>query len=104
MSMARMCSRASSPAALCLEPGDPASLGEIAHAKNMALPLSDRDNPARIKEVENMRRLDALIVGRQHHHMACAIVSAGEECAARGFGILEMPEQGLDIRRFEIIA
>src|SRR5580704_14292411 len=72
----------SSPAALCLQPGDAASLGEIAHAKNIALPLGHRDNPARVKEVENMRRLDALIVGWKRHHMARALVSAGEERAA----------------------
>ena len=77
---------------------------QIAHAENIALPLGNRDDPARVKKVENMRRLDALIIGWQHHHMARAIVSAGEECAARGFGILEMLEQGLDIRGFEIIA
>ena len=80
------------------------TLGFASLAKNIALPLGHRDNSARVKEVENMRRLDALIVGRQRHHMARAIVSAHEERAARGFGVPEMPEQGLDIGRLEIIA
>ena len=35
------------------------TLGFASLAKNIALPLGDRDNPARVKEVEYMRRLDA---------------------------------------------
>src|ERR1700730_1220455 len=92
------------PAALCLEPSDAACLGEIAHAKNSALPLGHRNHPARVEQIENMRRLDALIVGWQRQQMAIALVSAGEERAARGFRILEMLEQNGGIRGFEIIA
>jgi hypothetical protein len=80
------------------------TLGFASLGKNIALPLGDRDNPARVKEVEYMRRLDALVICWQHHHVARAIVSAGEERVARGFRILEMPEQDTGIRGFEIIA
>ncbi len=45
----------------------PPSLGEVAHAQDVALPLGHRDDAARVEQVEDVAGLDRLVVGRQHH-------------------------------------
>src|SRR5690606_37585421 len=47
------------------EPGLAAGLGEFADAQDVALPLGDRDDAARIEQIEDMAGLDALVIGRQ---------------------------------------
>ena len=50
---------------LCLKPGAAAGLGQIAYAQDVGLPFRHGDDAARIEKIENVRRLDALVVGRQ---------------------------------------
>src|SRR5262249_19083140 len=42
-----------------------AALGERAHAADEALPLGDADRAARVEEVEGVRALHAVVVGRK---------------------------------------
>src|SRR5215475_2085547 len=57
--------RAASRATPCRhQPSSAAGLRQLAHAQNVALPLGDGDDAARIQKVEDMARLDALVVGR----------------------------------------
>src|SRR3990170_4175138 len=91
-------------ARLGLEPRRAAGLGEVAHAQDIGLPLRHRDHAARIEQIENMRGLDRLVVGRQHHHMALAVVALGEQRAAFGFGVAKMIEQEVGVGVLEIEA
>src|SRR3954451_2337078 len=52
------------------EPGGSTGLGQFTHTQNVALPLRDGNHTARIEQVENVARLDALVVSRQRHQMA----------------------------------
>src|SRR5258706_8791466 len=76
------CSRA---AAGGLEPGFAARPREIAHPKDVALPLGHRDDAAGIEQVEHVARLDALVIGRQRHQVtgALAVPTGVEIFAAR---------------------
>src|SRR5262245_37003436 len=46
------------------QPSSAAGFRQLAHPQNVTLPLGDGDDAARIQKVENMARLDALVVGR----------------------------------------
>src|SRR3990170_522972 len=91
-------------ARLGLEPRRATGLGEVAHAQNIGLALRHRDHAAGIEQIENMRGLDRLVVGRQHHHMALAVLAPGEQRPAFGFGVAEMVEQEVGVGVLEIEA
>src|SRR5262245_55737201 len=59
------------------QPSLAAGLGELAHAQNVALPFRDRDHATRIKQIEDVARLDALVVGRQRHQVPPPVANAG---------------------------
>src|SRR3569832_674716 len=54
-------------ARLRMQPGLAAGLGELADAQDVALALSDGDDAAGVEQIEDVARLDALVVGRQRH-------------------------------------
>ena len=83
----------SGSASLGLEPGGAAGLGELAHPENVALPLGHRDHTARVEKVEDVARLDALVVGGQGHQVATVRGAPLEQRPAFGFRVLEMLEQ-----------
>src|SRR5690606_41148308 len=83
-------------AGLRLEEGLAAGLGEVAHAQDVALPLGDGDDAARVEQVEGVGGLDALIVGRQHHAVRLALrpLRPGfEQGTALLLRVLEMAKQ-----------
>jgi hypothetical protein len=51
--------------ALRQQPRGATRLCQFAHAQNIALPLGDRNHAAGVKQVEDVARLDALVVGGQ---------------------------------------
>src|SRR5262245_23804230 len=70
----------SRPAPFGLQPGRAAGLGEVAHAQDVALALGHRDDAAGVEQVEDMARLDALVVGRERQLVAL-VVGAGRRPA-----------------------
>src|SRR5215472_9762470 len=88
-----------------LEPGFAAGAGQIAHPQDVALPLGHRYDAARIEQVEQVARLDALVIGRQRHQVARALaVPAGIEVfAACGLRHAELLEQYVGVGKFEIV-
>src|SRR6185369_13059509 len=82
---------------LALEPGFAAGFGERADAQNVRLPLGDADDTARIEQVEEMRGLDALIIGRQRQERVAA-----QERLAFGFGIGEVAQQRIGAGALEV--
>ena len=95
--------RSSRAAALGPEPGRAAGLGELAHAQDVALALGHRDHAAGVEQVEDVARLDALVVGRQRHEVALAGVAGLEILAAGGFRVAEVAEQHLGVGVLEIV-
>src|SRR5450631_1780597 len=87
-----------------LEPRRATGLGEIANFQNVTLPLGHRDNPARVEKVEDVRGLDALVVGGQHHPFPIAVSAGLQQGPAFCFRVLEMLDQDASIRAFEIVA
>src|SRR5680860_551940 len=81
------------PARFGLEPRGAARFGEITNAQDISLALGHGDNAAGIEQIEDVRGLDRLIVGGQHHEMALAPISFGEQRFALGFGIAKILEQ-----------
>ena len=75
-----------------MHPGFAAGFRQFAHAHDVALPLGHRDHAARVEQVEDVARLDALVVGRQRHQMrlALAVLPAGIEIFLAG--LLRHPE------------
>src|SRR5271167_1362897 len=80
---------------LTRQPGFAASLGERAHAADIGGALGDRDHAARIEQIEQMARLDALVVGRQRQR-------SGEQKLALGLGVAEVAQQHLGVGMLEI--
>src|SRR5207247_7579666 len=63
------------------------SLGELAHAQNVALPLGHRDHAAGIEQIEHVARLDALVIRGQRHAVAARVAlgrPAGVQILAAG--------------------
>src|SRR5262249_24957717 len=79
-------------AGLGLEARSAARLGELAHARNISLPLGDRDHAASVEQIEDVGGLDRLVVGGQHHQVAIAALALGEQRLALGFGVAEVAE------------
>ncbi len=75
--------RSRGPAVARLQVGRAAGLGELAHAQDVALTLGDGDHPARVEQVEDMARLDALVVGRQREPVRLSFASPAGSPAAR---------------------
>ena len=67
------------------EPRLAAGLGQFAHAQDVALPLGDRDHAARVEQIEDVARLDALVVGRQRHQVAAASLPLGRPAGVEIF-------------------
>ena len=82
----------------------PQALGELADAQDVALALGDRDDAARIEQVEGVARLDALVVGRERHQMAVAGSAAFEQRPAFGLRVPEMLEEDRRVGVLEIEA
>src|SRR5207248_5635451 len=63
------------PARFGVNPGFAAGFCQFAHAHDVALPLRHRDHAACIQQVEDVARLDALVIGRQRHQMFFLVAS-----------------------------
>src|SRR6185369_10448713 len=70
--------------------------GERADAADIGGPLGDADDAARVEQVEEMARLQRLVISRQGD-------AALDQPAALRFGIAEMLEQLAGVRRLEIV-
>src|SRR3990170_5680706 len=79
-------------ARLGLEPRGATGLGKIAHAQDVGLAFRHRDHAARVEQIENMRGLDRLVVGRQRQEVSLALVALGKQGPAFGLGVTEMAE------------
>src|SRR5690606_34109579 len=84
--------------ALAREPRLAAARRPRTHAADIGLPFGHRDDAARIEQVETVRGLETLIVGRQCQRAGntatCrCLATAIEQRVALFLGILEMPEQ-----------
>ncbi len=80
------------PAPGRLQPGRAASFGEFAHAQNIALPFSHGNHAARVKQIEDVRGLDALVIGGKDEQMTLAAIALLQQRLALGLGVGEMPE------------
>src|SRR4051812_31110574 len=67
-----------------LEPGGAAGLGKLAHTQDIALALGHRDDAAGVEQIEDVRGLDALIVGRQCHLVAHVLAALLQQRFALG--------------------
>ena len=65
--------------AACLQPALAAALGHGPHASDVGGALGDRNDAARIQQVEAVRRLDALVIGRKRQ-------IGGQKALAFGLG------------------
>src|SRR3954451_20581175 len=68
--MGRFRALGESTAGLGRQPCLAAGFRQLADAQDVALPLSDRDDAARVEQVERVDRLDALVVSGQRHEVA----------------------------------
>src|SRR5688572_9811205 len=85
----------SRPAPLRLQPRGTARLGEVAHAQDVALALGHGDDAAGVQQVEDVARLDALVVGGQRQLVALVVCTGGgptrlEERLALLLGVAEV--------------
>src|SRR3546814_10270936 len=78
-----------------------AGLGQGAHAADVGLALGDRDDAARIEQVEDVARLHALVIGRQRHRPAPVRAELQDRLALR-LGVLEVPDQNIGAGDLEI--
>ena len=97
------------PAPFGPEPGRTAGLGQLAHAQNVALPLGDGDDAARVQQIEDVACLDALIVGGQRQPMLRVVGTRGGTAGCKQrlallFGIAEVLQQELRVGVLEIEA
>src|SRR5258706_9229139 len=95
-------------AGLGLQPSRAAGLGKIADAKDVALPFGDRNHSARIEQIEDVARLDALIVGGQHLEMALDVrarfrLAGRKQRLALLLGVTEALKQHGGIGKLEIV-
>src|SRR5580704_3929869 len=88
----------------CLEPRRAAAASEFAHSQDIALALGYRYRAARVEQVEDMARLDALIVGRKRHKVAFAGRAPLEQRHAFRFGVPKMLEENVGVGVFEVEA
>src|SRR3954451_16235587 len=89
-----------------MHPGVAAGLGKFAHAHDVALPLGPRDHAARIQQIEDVARLDALVIGRQRHQMLLALAVRPSRLEIFAAGVLGHPkllEQHGGVGMFEIM-
>src|SRR5262245_22483238 len=94
------------PAAFGLKPRLAARLGKLTHTQDVALSLSHRDDTARIEKIENVARLDALVVSRQRHQVATLLAvgpARGEIFLAGRLRHLELLEQHRGVGEFEVV-
>src|SRR5262245_31964938 len=97
------------PPSLGTEPSRAARFCQLAHTQDVALSLGDRDDAARVQQIEDVTCLDALIIGRQRQAVA-RVVGAGrgptgrEQRLAFLFGIPEMLQQDFGVGVLEIEA
>src|SRR3954451_6864585 len=95
--MGRFRALGESTAGLGRQPCLAAGFRQLAYAQDVALPLSDRDDAARVEQVERVARLDALVVSRQRHEVAARIARRGpagvEISTAGAFRHAELLEQ-----------
>src|SRR3984957_16578977 len=66
------------------------------YTPDKACPLRHADDPARIQQIEQVARLDTVIVGGQRQ-------SAAQLCPALLFGVREVPRQHRGVGVFEIV-
>src|SRR5215510_6223939 len=94
------------PAAFGLEPRLAARLGKLTHTQDVALSLGHRDDTARIEKIEDVTRLDALVVSRQRHQVAILLAvgpARGEIFLAGRLRHLELLEQHRGVGEFEVV-
>ncbi len=73
----------SPPATAHSAPGFAAAVGQIAHAQDIGLALRHRYQAARVQQVEDMRGLDALVIGWQRQGVAAFAAAGGEQRLTR---------------------
>ncbi len=74
------------------------------HPKYIALPFGHGNNAARVKQIKDVGRLYALIVGGKSQEMLLALVSCFEQRLAFFFGVAKMLQQQRSVGVFEIVA
>src|SRR5688572_9117146 len=87
-------SDASRPTSLRPQPSVTAGLGEVANAQDVALALGDGDDASGIQQIEDVARLDALVVGRQRQLVALVVgvgrrLAGGQQRLAFLLGVAE---------------
>src|SRR5271157_4654039 len=87
----------SSCTALPLQPGFAARLRERAYAPDIARAFGGADDPARVEQVEQMTRLDALVVGGQRERRL-----AIQQRPALVLGVGEVGPQPVHVRALEV--
>src|SRR5579871_4564262 len=99
--------RSRCPPRFRVNPGLAAGFCQLAHAQDIALPLRHRDHPARVEQIEDVARLDALVVSWQRQRMLAAIAAlapAGREIFLAGlFRHPELLEQHRGVGDLEIV-
>ena len=73
-------------------PGFRAGFAEVADAADVALPLGHRDGAARVHQVEQVRGLQHVVVGRQHQRLALA-AARGQQPRHLALHVLELALQ-----------
>ena len=77
------------------EPGFGTGLCQRAHAADIGLPLGDADHAAGVQQVEEVRGLEALVVGGQGQ-------LALQDQLAVAFRVLEVAEEDLGVGDLEV--
>src|SRR5262249_49597635 len=85
------------PRAAAGEPGLAAAFGQSAHPGDIGLALGHRDDAARIQQIEDVARLQALVIGGERQRRLMI-----EQPGADLLRILELAKQDLRIARLEI--
>src|SRR6185437_3669822 len=108
-SMARRCIRAgisserssssSSPISGARQPGFAARFGQGPDPADIGGALGDADHAARVEQVEQVARLEGLVVGRERQGR---LVAGTEQRGAFGLGVGEMPEQLFRVGALEV--
>src|SRR5215469_15588348 len=87
------------------KPGFAAGAGQCADAPDIGGALGDADHPARVEQVEDMARFEALVVGRERQRRPVTrVVAEAEQRPAFLFGVDKMPEQHLGVGAFEVVS
>src|SRR5262245_11131937 len=99
----------SRPASLSLQPGRAAGLREVAHAQDVALPLGHGDDAAGVEQIEDVGRLDALVVGRQRQLVALVVgtrrrLAGLQRRLALLLSVLEVLQQRARVGVLEVVA